>query len=106
MFIKDPNTRKWIYGIVAAAIPVLVILGFVGGEDTQVWLNLAAAVLGLGTAGLAAPNTAPVRAESTPKQEAPVPEFRIDGDVVNAQETAARLAAQLSRDGDEPKHRA
>lgn len=59
MFIKNPATRKWIYGIVAAVIPVLVVLGFVSGEDTQVWLNLAAAVLGLGTAGLAAPNTPP-----------------------------------------------
>lgn len=58
MFIKDPSTRKWIYGIVAAAIPVLVILGLVSGKDTQVWLNLTAAVLGLGTAGVAAPNTA------------------------------------------------
>ena len=66
MFIKDPNTRKWIYGIVAAAIPVLVILGFVSGEDTQVWLNLAAAVLGLGTAGLAVPNTPP--APTVPRQ--------------------------------------
>ena len=104
MFISDPNTRKWIYGIVAAAIPVLVILGFVSGEDTQVWLNLAAAVLGLGTAGLAAPNTTPP-AQPTPKQDPPAVELHISGDVTNAEETAARLTAQLSRDG-EPKHRA
>ena len=106
MFIKDPNTRKWIYGIVAAAIPVLVILGFVSGEDTQVWLNLAAAVLGLGTAGLAAPNTPPAAEERAPSPVVPAPEFRIHGGVVNAEETAALLSSQLSRDGDEPKHRA
>ena len=105
MFIKDPNTRKWIYGIVAATIPVLVILGFVSGEDTQVWLNLAAAVLGLGTAGLAVPNTAPA-AESPQKLDSPAIEFHISGDHLNAQETAARVAMQLSRDGEAPKHRA
>ena len=59
MFIKNPATRKWIYGIVAAVIPVLVILGVLTTEDTQVWLNLAAAILGLGAAGLAVPNTPP-----------------------------------------------
>ena len=106
MFIKDPNTRKWIYGIVAAAIPVLVILGFASGEDTQVWLNLAAAVLGLGTAGLAAPNTPPTAEPPGPQPTIPAPEVHIYGDHLNAQETAARVAVQLSRDGDVPKHRA
>ena len=52
-----PAVRKWIYGIAAAAIPVLVLFGVVAAEDTQVWLNFAAAVLGLGAAGLALPNT-------------------------------------------------
>lgn len=105
MFIKDPNTRKWIYGIVAAAIPVLVILGVLAAEDTQVWLNLAAAVLGLGAAGLAVPNTAPAVEEPT-KPTSGAMEIHIDGGHLNAQETAARVAMQLSRDGDEPKHRA
>jgi len=52
-----PAVRKWIYGIVAAGIPILVLFGTVAAEDTQVWLNFAAAVLGLGAAGLALPNT-------------------------------------------------
>ena len=52
-----PAVRKWIYGIAAAAIPILVLFGVVAAEDTQVWLNFAAAVLGLGAAGLALPNT-------------------------------------------------
>lgn len=52
-----PAVRKWIYGIVAAGIPILVLFGTVAAEDIQVWLNFAAAVLGLGAAGLALPNT-------------------------------------------------
>lgn len=106
MFIKDPNTRKWIYGIVAAAIPVLVILGFVSGEDTQVWLNLAAAVLGLGTAGLAAPNTVPTESAQAPASSTPTPVSPAYAADPYTQETGAGIAAQLSRDGDEPKHRA
>lgn len=52
-----PATRKWVYGIVAAGIPILVLFGTVAAEDVQVWLNFAAATLGLGAAGLALPNT-------------------------------------------------
>lgn len=52
-----PAARKWIYGIVAAGIPILVLFGVIAAEDTQVWLNFAAAVLGLGAASLALPNT-------------------------------------------------
>lgn len=57
MIITDPAVRRWLYGIIAAAIPVLVIAGVIGPDDVQVWLNLAAAILGLGAAGLAIPNT-------------------------------------------------
>jgi len=57
MTALTPAVRKWIYGIVAAGIPILVIFGTVAAEDIQVWLNFAAAVLGLGAAGLALPNT-------------------------------------------------
>lgn len=64
MNIQDPAVRRYIYGIVVAAIPLLVILGVIAQNDAQVWLNLAAAALGLGTATLALPNT--------PKDAAPV----------------------------------
>lgn len=55
--IKNPQTRRYIYGIVAAAIPILVIVGVISEDQVQLWLTFAAAVLGLGSAGLAAPNT-------------------------------------------------
>ena len=61
-----PAVRKWIYGIVAAGIPILVLFGTVAAEDVQVWLNFAAAVLGLGAAGLALPNT-PAGSDEPPR---------------------------------------
>jgi hypothetical protein len=38
-------------------IPVLVAFGLISPDQVQLWLNLAAAVLGLGTTVLAAANT-------------------------------------------------
>lgn len=51
--------RTYIYGIIIAAIPLLVAAGFISGDEAQLWLNVAAAVLGLGAAGLAKPNSNP-----------------------------------------------
>ena len=62
--IQDPAVRRYVYGIAVAAIPLLVIFGVIAQDDAQVWLNLAAAVLGLGTTALALPNT--------PKDAAPI----------------------------------
>ena len=56
-FITDPAIRKYVYGVVLAMIPVLVGFGLISPEQVQLWLNLAAAVLGLGTTGLAVANT-------------------------------------------------
>lgn len=50
-------TRAYIYRIIVALIPVLIALGVMTGDDAQVYLNLAAAILGLGSAGLATKNT-------------------------------------------------
>ncbi|MDQ0735167.1 hypothetical protein [Arthrobacter agilis] len=72
MIIADPAIRKWIYGIVTALIPILVIFGVIGPDESQAWLNLAAAVLGLGAAGLAFPNTPP------PPPPPPVPANPLD----------------------------
>lgn len=55
--------RTYIYGIIIAAIPILVAAGFIAGDQAQLWLTLAAAVLGLGSAGLAKPNSNPKRVE-------------------------------------------
>lgn len=57
--LKDlftPEARKWIYNIVAAAIPLLVILDILTPEVASQGLLIAAAVLGLGSNLLASAN--------------------------------------------------
>lgn len=56
-WVPDPAVRKYLYGVVVAMIPVLVGFGLVSPEQVQLWLNLAGAVLGLGTTVLAVANT-------------------------------------------------
>jgi hypothetical protein len=56
-WIPDPAVRRWLYGVVVAMIPVLVLFGLISPESVQLWLNLAAAILGLGTTALATVNT-------------------------------------------------
>lgn len=51
------SRRAWLYRIVVAAIPLLVIAGVVSSEDAAAWIALAAAILGVGAAGLATVNT-------------------------------------------------
>jgi len=55
--IRSPETRRYLYGVVLALIPVLVVFGLVSPDDVATWTNLAGALLGLGAAGLALPNT-------------------------------------------------
>jgi hypothetical protein len=56
MFELKPEVRKWIYGIVAATVPLLISLGTITGElGTQI-LNVAAAVLAVGSSVLAIKN--------------------------------------------------
>ena len=50
MFIKDPATRAYIYGIIAAAGAVALVYGFVTDEQLVVWLALGGAILGNGLA--------------------------------------------------------
>ncbi|WP_406709371.1 hypothetical protein QEV61_04770 [Trueperella pyogenes] len=47
------EVRTWLYGISVALIPLLVTAGVLAGDSAQQVLNLVAAVLGLGNAGLA-----------------------------------------------------
>jgi hypothetical protein len=35
MIVTDPAVRRWIYGIIGAAIPVLVLFGVIGPDDSQ-----------------------------------------------------------------------
>ena len=50
------HTRKWIYGIIAATVPLLIALGSISGELGQQILNVAAAVLAVGGSALAIKN--------------------------------------------------
>lgn len=44
--LPTPAARQWLYGIVTAALPLLVVLKVVAPEDVPLWLALAAAALG------------------------------------------------------------
>lgn len=57
MNIRDPKVRAYIYGIVLAAIPLLQFFRLVPGDAIPLIVNVVTAVLGVGAAGLALPNT-------------------------------------------------
>lgn len=63
----SPATRRWLYGIAAAAIPLLVMLGLVGADQANLWLGLVVALLGLGSGVTAFANVTPKDKE--PKDE-------------------------------------
>jgi hypothetical protein len=48
-----PHTRKWIYGIVAAPVPLLISLGTITPDLGAQILNVAAALLAIGGSALA-----------------------------------------------------
>jgi hypothetical protein len=45
-----PQVRRWAYGVVTAAVPLLVIYGVIESEAAPLWVALVASVLGTGTA--------------------------------------------------------
>jgi hypothetical protein len=53
MLDLKPPVRKWIYGIIAATVPLLISIGAISGEIGQQILNVAAAVLAIGGSVLA-----------------------------------------------------
>lgn len=55
--IAQPRTRRWLYGIAVAVIPILTVYGIVAESDAALWIGLAGAVLGTGVPALAAVNT-------------------------------------------------
>lgn len=52
----DPKTRKWIYGIIAALVPLLVTLGWLEPELSKDLIGVAAALLTVGGSALAIKN--------------------------------------------------
>ena len=67
--IAKPETRRWVYGIAVAAVPLLVAYGVIAESDAALWVGLAGAVLGTGVPALAAANT-DVPAERDPNLRA------------------------------------
>ncbi len=53
MLNLKPATRKWIYGIIAATVPLLISIGTITGELGAQILNVAAALLAVGGSALA-----------------------------------------------------
>jgi hypothetical protein len=53
MLELKPAVRKWIYGIIAATVPLLISIGTISGELGAQILNVAAAVLAVGGSVLA-----------------------------------------------------
>ena len=54
--IQNPETRKWVYGVIAATVPLLVTLGSLTDEVAQQILNILAAALAIGGSSLAIAN--------------------------------------------------
>lgn len=56
MFEIPAHIRKWIYGIIAATVPLLITVGSITGDIGQQILSVAAAVLAVGGSALAIKN--------------------------------------------------
>ena len=56
MLNPTPATRKWIYGLIAAIVPLLVTLGILSEELASPLLNVFAALLTIGGSALAISN--------------------------------------------------
>jgi hypothetical protein len=56
MLDLQPAVRKWIYGIIATTVPLMIALGTLTDEIGAQILNVAAAVLAIGGSALAITN--------------------------------------------------
>lgn len=52
----NSQTRLWLYRVVIALFPALTALGYALPGGSEVWTNLVATILGIGTGALAASN--------------------------------------------------
>lgn len=59
MLELKPAVRKWIYGIIATTVPLLISLGSLTDAVGAQILNVAAAVLAVGGSALAISNVPP-----------------------------------------------
>lgn len=74
--LKDPKTRAYIYRVVSALVPLLILTGVMVPGISEAVLFLVAAVLGVGASGLAVANTHP---ESAPDALEEAPEDNSQG---------------------------
>jgi len=51
-FLASHATRQWLYMIVTAVVPLLVVYGIIDKDTAVLWLSLGASVLGTGAASL------------------------------------------------------
>ena len=56
MLNTTPQARKWIYGVIAAIVPLLVVVGILSEELASPLLNVFAAILTVGGSALAISN--------------------------------------------------
>lgn len=71
MFDLPPPVRKWIYGIIAATVPLLITVGSMSDDLGMQILNVAAAVLAVSGSALAITNVpnAPDYVNETPEHK-------------------------------------
>jgi len=55
--IQDPVVRRYVYGVVLALIPLAQLFRLIPEDSVPLIINVVTAVLGMGAAGLALPNT-------------------------------------------------
>lgn len=72
----NPKVRQWLYIVVTAGVPLLIAYGIVDAVQAALWLALAAAVLGTGTAAVAVRSqrkdgTLPAPVKKTTRKRAP-----------------------------------
>ena len=45
-----PQVRGWLYGVITALVPLLIIYGVLDEQTAPLWIALAASILGTSTA--------------------------------------------------------
>lgn len=55
LVILTPARRKWLYGVLIAAVPLLIVYGVIEDAQAPLWIALVGAVLGNATAAAHTP---------------------------------------------------
>lgn len=63
-----PQVRTWIYSVLLAAIPLLIVYGVLDEQTAPLWIALAAAILGQSMALAHIPREKPGRHKKTENQ--------------------------------------